>query len=72
MIHIKMVILRNFQENRLCGFKEEKMSFSIDEWMEKYISAVQNQFHDRIWFLGLHEQHIIFDIWNCAKRCRRR
>ena len=29
------------------------MSFSIDEWMEKYISAVQNQFHDRIWFLGL-------------------
>lgn len=29
------------------------MSFSIDEWMEKYISAVQNQFHERIWFLGL-------------------
>lgn len=29
------------------------MFFSIDEWMEKYISAVQNQFHDRIWFLGL-------------------
>lgn len=29
------------------------MSFSIDKWMEKYISAVQNQFHDRIWFLGL-------------------
>lgn len=29
------------------------MGFSIDVWMEKYISAVQNQFHDRIWFLGL-------------------
>lgn len=29
------------------------MSFSIDKWMEKYISAVQNQFHGRIWFLGL-------------------
>lgn len=29
------------------------MSFSIDEWMEKYMSSVQNQFHDRIWFLGL-------------------
>lgn len=29
------------------------MSFSIDEWMEKYISAVQNRFHNRIWFLGL-------------------
>lgn len=29
------------------------MSFSIDEWMEKYISAVRNLFHNRIWFLGL-------------------
>lgn len=29
------------------------MSFSIEQWMEQYIDAVQNQFHDRIWFIGL-------------------
>lgn len=29
------------------------MSFSIDKWMEKYICTVQNQFHNRIWFLGI-------------------
>lgn len=29
------------------------MVFSIDKWMEQYINVMQNEFHDRIWFLGL-------------------
>ncbi len=40
MIRTETVTLRNFQENHLCGFKENKIVFSIDVWMEKYISAV--------------------------------
>ena len=27
------------------------MVFSIDKWMEQYINVMQNEFHDRIWFL---------------------
>ena len=29
------------------------MVFSIDKWMDQYINVMQNEFHDRIWFLGL-------------------
>lgn len=29
------------------------MCFSIDEWINQYLDAVQNQFPDRFWFLGL-------------------
>lgn len=29
------------------------MSCSIDKWTENYIYTIQNQFHERIWFLGL-------------------
>ena len=29
------------------------MVFLIDEWMRQYTKAVQNQFHDRVWFVGL-------------------
>lgn len=29
------------------------MVFLINEWMRQYTKAVQNQFHDRVWFIGL-------------------
>lgn len=46
-------ILQPFRMKPLCGFEEVKMVFSIDKWMDQYINVMQNEFHDRIWFLGL-------------------
>ena len=53
MTLIRTEILQPFRMKPLCGFEEVKMVFSIDKWMEQYINVMQNEFHDRIWFLGL-------------------
>ena len=53
MTLIRTEILQPFRMKPLCGFEEVKMVFSIDKWMDQYINVMQNEFHDRIWFLGL-------------------